>query len=793
VALRRATNLRRLVRLLGGDLEWITLRALAKEPGRRYASAAELAGDVERYLRGEPVLAGPPSTLYRIRKLARRHRVAATSLVLVAVAITAGGVVSSLSLLRALRAEGAAREQLRDSLLTQALTLANGGELDGRARALAALERAAAIRPGLDARNAAIAALAVPGFRVHRRLHPSSDSIRTPQGVLRPSAWPDTRLRRYARGNADGSVSLHSIDDDAEILRLPRVSPGFPEFGVFSPDGSWLAVRYQSEELHLWNLSSHTNRLLLRNSRKYQFTPDGRHLIATTDGQLHLFDLTSGGEIRRQQAGPGSAWPAVHPTEPRFLAPVYGQGRLDVRRTSDGEVERSLDMPPLGFRALWSADGGSLITTHADYSIRVWDWPAAGAPRLILRFHRAEPTYLATDPSGRWLATGGWGNQVTFSDLRDGRLLLNQPGGAVFAAVDRADFVLISGAEWRLVELEPPYALETVAMHESDKSPRRLAFSTDGRWLATAGPDGVRVLDLRSREVHRIVGGECVVCVAFDGASNVLRAISSDHLLAWRLEDDPVTGRLRVTPTLRAARPEPPGTADPPSEDRLAAGISAGGERWMAVSTDPRGGSPSWILGRFDAAGVERTTGFQRVAAFMPGGKGPEMSPDGLWAAWGNWHGRNAAVVRLGAGAPPVELPIAGSAAVGFTPDSRRLAVGGSAEIRFHEVGTWRLLHSIPRRPPSGQPAPIAFTRDSRLGAVPLTDVVILLDPDTGEEIGVLPAPQHALAWSAFSPDDRFLAVASVDHHVLLWDLEKLRRRLREIGLDWEPGSESDS
>jgi tetratricopeptide (TPR) repeat protein len=57
------------------ELDWITTKATAREPGRRYASAAELAGDLVRYARHEALIAGPPSTAYRLRKLAWRHRV----------------------------------------------------------------------------------------------------------------------------------------------------------------------------------------------------------------------------------------------------------------------------------------------------------------------------------------------------------------------------------------------------------------------------------------------------------------------------------------------------------------------------------------------------------------------------------------------------------------------------------------------------------------------------------------------------------------------------------------------
>lgn len=72
----------RLAAELRGDLDWITLKALARERADRYASVAELGADIERHLRGETVSAGPPSVGYRLRKYTRRNRtlvVAATA------------------------------------------------------------------------------------------------------------------------------------------------------------------------------------------------------------------------------------------------------------------------------------------------------------------------------------------------------------------------------------------------------------------------------------------------------------------------------------------------------------------------------------------------------------------------------------------------------------------------------------------------------------------------------------------------------------------------------------------
>ena len=92
VAAERRTDPGALARQLSGDLDAITLKALEKERGRRYGTSTELAEDIRRYLRHEPVVARPASLTYRLRKLVRRHRVGvamATVLSLLLVAFSA--------------------------------------------------------------------------------------------------------------------------------------------------------------------------------------------------------------------------------------------------------------------------------------------------------------------------------------------------------------------------------------------------------------------------------------------------------------------------------------------------------------------------------------------------------------------------------------------------------------------------------------------------------------------------------------------------------------------------------
>lgn len=90
VASHRRSDVSRLRKRLRGDLDWIVLKALEKDRARRYGTPIELAADIRRHLADEPVLAGPPSGWYRVRKFVRRHRAQVASAVVVLSTLLAG-------------------------------------------------------------------------------------------------------------------------------------------------------------------------------------------------------------------------------------------------------------------------------------------------------------------------------------------------------------------------------------------------------------------------------------------------------------------------------------------------------------------------------------------------------------------------------------------------------------------------------------------------------------------------------------------------------------------------------
>jgi eukaryotic-like serine/threonine-protein kinase len=100
-------------RSLRGDLDTIVLKALKKEPAERYASAAVFADDLDRYLRGDPVVARPDSAGYRLRKFAVKHRLAVGAAAAVVLALAAGLAVASWQL-RVARVEKQRAEEVKE-------------------------------------------------------------------------------------------------------------------------------------------------------------------------------------------------------------------------------------------------------------------------------------------------------------------------------------------------------------------------------------------------------------------------------------------------------------------------------------------------------------------------------------------------------------------------------------------------------------------------------------------------------------------------------------------------------
>ncbi|HET6325364.1 MAG TPA: serine/threonine-protein kinase [Planctomycetaceae bacterium] len=137
VAVNRGVDVKRLVQLLSGDLDWVVMKALEKDRNRRYDTPGSFADDVQRYLRDEAIVARPPSTAYKVRKFAQRNRGTVVTATLVAGALLAGIVISSWQALRARRAEAAAVAAADEAAAREAETKAALGFVEDKVFAAA--------------------------------------------------------------------------------------------------------------------------------------------------------------------------------------------------------------------------------------------------------------------------------------------------------------------------------------------------------------------------------------------------------------------------------------------------------------------------------------------------------------------------------------------------------------------------------------------------------------------------------------------------------------------------------
>jgi hypothetical protein len=128
-AARRHTESPKLIALIRGDLDWIVMKALEKERARRYETANGLAVDIQRHLSNEPVLARPPSRVYRLQKLIRRNKVIFMAAAAVSAALIAGLGTSTWLFLKEREArQRAVAAELQQIRLTQEAELARSNE-----------------------------------------------------------------------------------------------------------------------------------------------------------------------------------------------------------------------------------------------------------------------------------------------------------------------------------------------------------------------------------------------------------------------------------------------------------------------------------------------------------------------------------------------------------------------------------------------------------------------------------------------------------------------------------------
>ena len=224
---------RSMARSLRGDLDTIVLKALKKEPGERYATAAAFADDLDRYLRGDPVIARPDSAGYRLRKFAFRHRLVVGAAAAVMLALAAGLAVASWQL-RVARAEKKRAEEVKEFVASifRSADPYFTGEQQMKASQLLTLAKERIDREMASQPESSVELLAIVG-EAQANLEEYDDARSTLQTAL------DLAARKLPNGNIHTSqaraqlATIHANEGEYDLAKreLDAVIPELRDYG----------------------------------------------------------------------------------------------------------------------------------------------------------------------------------------------------------------------------------------------------------------------------------------------------------------------------------------------------------------------------------------------------------------------------------------------------------------------------------------------------------------------------------------------------------------------------------
>lgn len=781
---------RQLDRHVPRDLETIILKASAKEPDRRYASAARMAEDLRRFLSDRPIRARRASVLEQVWRWGRRNRSVAGLTGGIAALLVLVAVVTSVAALRLDRAQNATLAQLdrtreaeRDghgqlyrALIAQALASRSSGQPGQQFDALKALHEAGVLAPDLhlsagarlERRNALIDALVVPDLGALKQL---KGEVPFKGGV-----GFDTGLEHYALSDELGNISVRRVADDQEQSRLP--GPGYAaQRMLFSADGRYLVAKYfqgyadQPQEYRVWEWRRR-HQVVYQESDALavaqDFSPDSHQVVlgGRRDGILTFYELPSGKMIRQQALGYVPEQVAFDPRGKQLA--VSGVG-LEIRDLGAGWRSVARFAGSDSFGALcWRDDGRFLAAGDGHYHIQVWD-VETGRRQALLSGHRWLISEVVFNHGGELLASCSWDGTARLWDPMTGRKLLTAP---------LASHLQFSPDDTHLAHVHTRPALWQVArnlvcrrLYWQEAGGFGVAcvdFSPDGRLLACGSGSGLRLWDpLTGRLLaHLSIGHVASVIFAADG--RFMLTSGAAGLLRW-----PVHRLGQGGGDCR--RFGPPQYVRTGATEKI--GWDRRGQRVALVEHSSRA-----LLLDLDRPGVNahvcEHTGLASCA----------MSANGKWLATGNFKGQDVRIWDPANGQLVRTLRVPGGATALFSSDSRTLLSAADNEFRFWTVGGWTPEPALPSKNVYGFGGEAAFTSSGSIVAVAMGRNAKLFDVQTRQELATLrlPGSQH-LSDMCWSPDSNRLAVATTSQAIQLWDLRGLRRRLAAEDLDWDP------
>jgi WD40 repeat protein len=767
------------------DVETVCLKCLEKDPSRRYASAADLADDLERFVRDEPVRAVPMSRAGHTARWVQRHRPLAASLAGVAVLLvllTVTSLVASAHFRRMERQQRALAEE--NGKIAQEKEVQRGKAVRAE-REEADLRRRAEIEGETLRQNlyfnqmnlGAQAAMYPSGIgRVGEWLRPWASSrpdlrnwewyylnglchrelatLGTIDGVAHVAWSPDGR--QFAAASTDGDVVLWDAAEARELRRFTGHA-GEVDRIAWSPDGTRLASAGRDGRVRVWDVATGKAAFTYEGHRDrvsaVAWNADGKRIAScSTDGTVQVWDAGTGtvhhAFARQTKDVSDVAWSP----DGRWLAMTSTDTEIVIRDADSGAERLTLrGHRNLVNRLAWNPSGTRLASASNDRTARIWN-TATGAEVATLGGHASGVTSVAWSPNGARLATGGEDYLVKVWSAADGRESATLRGHTqrVTSVAWSPDGTRLAstGFDARIKLWAAATGPEVLALAGHSDPVVAIVWSPDGRRIASAsldrtarvwGATGVRepvTLSGHTDQLRALAWGPDGQCIATAGLDGVIRIY------------EPASGRL--VRSLRVKSQSVFALAWSPDSRLLASGSGDGVVRiWDAVSGD--------------------------VLHHLHGHQGRVLSVDwdrdGTRLASASFD-RTIRVWDVSAGREMLAIAAHGLAVngVAWSPDGKRLASAGSDQIaKVWDAAGGHFLLSL--RGHTTQVNSVRWSPDgTRLASSSDDHTIKLWHASTGREALTLDCGDnvvHAVAWA---PDGLRLATASEDHKIRIFD-----------------------